>query len=159
MTTNPFGKPYTPPPVSPETRLGDYLPAGGKARQADDKPMTARAVVHAINSALDRLEDVIEEETSGLGNRERLDFRDINRRKSQTLLELTRLARSLSPEDGAALAERLKGLRARLLDNQHLLEMHVKAVREIADLMVSVIGEAESDGTYGMMRPRQAEAG
>lgn len=156
MANNPYGKPYTPPPVSPETRLGDYLPPNGKARGRDEPPVAATAAALAINQTLDRLEAVIDQETAALDSHERVDFRDINQRKSQALLELTRMARQLSPADGTALAGRLNGLRSKLLDNQHMLEMHVKAIREIADLMVSVIGEAESDGTYGIVRPRQA---
>lgn len=155
MGTNSYAKPYTPPPVSPETRLGDYLPPSGRARGREEAPVAATAVVQAIAKTLDRLEAVIDQETAALDSHDRVDFRDINQRKSQALLELTRMARQLSPADGATLAGRLNGLRSKLLDNQHTLEMHVKAIREIADLMVSVIGEAESDGTYGIVRPRQ----
>jgi hypothetical protein len=53
------------------------------------------------------------------------------------------------------LTARLARLRDKLVANHRLLGLHLTAVREIADLMVGVLNEAESDGTYGLGRARQ----
>lgn len=79
------------------------------------------------------------------------------RRKSHSLLELTRRSRALPPDGGdIVLRERLDVLRDKLVQNQGILGLHVAAVREIADLMADVLGEADSDGTY---EPRRSAAG
>ncbi len=145
----PHAKPFQPPPVSPETHVGDYLP-GRRTPTREAPPVATPAVMQAIDGALRRLEETVDLETDALISHQPIDFADINRRKSQTLLELTRLSRALPAAADARLAQRLRPLRDKLAENQHVLEMHLNAVREIADLMVSVLGEAESDGTYAM---------
>jgi hypothetical protein len=144
----PHAKPFQPPPVSPETRVGDYLP-GRRVEPHAAPQIAASAAMQAVEAALARLEETIEAENEALDGHQRIDFADVNRRKSQLLLELTRLSRGLPEAAGATLTPRLTRLHAKLAHNQRALEMHVNAVREIAELMVSVLGEAESDGTYG----------
>jgi len=106
--------------------------------------------VHGLlEAAIQRLEDVVEEETAALRGRVAVDLKDFNNRKSQGLLDLTRALRLL---DGAAheqaLADRLAGLRAKLDTNKAVLQMHLDAVREVAAIMTEAIRDAESDGTY-----------
>jgi hypothetical protein len=89
-----------------------------------------------------------------LGSNHAADFADINRRKSQSLLEITRLARTLPVGSESELAPRLKRLSAALAMDHRLLGLHLTASRQLSDLMIGVLHEAESDGTYGETRRR-----
>lgn len=140
------------PEIAPELSLAGYLPAGGQLRQSGPPPPAAPAPPAAIAGALQRLEELIDRENNALAAHEALDFADLNRRKSQSLLEVTRLGRALPPGSAAALGKQLRRLRDKLTDNHRTLGLHVNAVREVADLIVRSLTEAESDGTYGMAR-------
>ncbi|WP_146177412.1 flagellar protein FlgN [Breoghania corrubedonensis] len=99
--------------------------------------------------AIERANDAVVAETRALRKRAGVDLRDFERRKSQALLDLTRAGRNLGegPAD-AALVEHLRKLRASLDDNMKLLSTHLRAVREISELISRSLIEAESDGTY-----------
>ncbi len=88
-----------------------------------------------------------------------VSFAEINRQKSQSLLEVTRLSRSLPPGQQAHLQSRLGPLRDLLARNHRLLGFHLAAVREVSDLMVGVLNNAESDGTYGQHPMRRGARG
>ncbi|MBN8995425.1 MAG: flagellar protein FlgN [Rhizobiales bacterium] len=92
----------------------------------------------------------MEEETEALRAHRHVDLDELNRRKSRSLLELTRLSRSLPSAPEARLKARLQALSVKLAENRDVLALHLGAVREISDLLVAALGEAESDGTYGM---------
>jgi len=154
MTTAPLPRRF--PSPTPEVSLNEYLPAADKRRAAEPAPPPSPATARAIAGALDRLADTIGRETAALEANQPIDLDDVNRRKSQSLLELTRLSRSLTPADAAGLKDRLATLRDVLGDNRRVLELNLTAVREIADLMVGIVGESESDGTYDMARPRRS---
>ena len=99
---------------------------------------------------LARLEEVIGEETMALEARHSIDLQEFNRRKSRSLLELTRIIRALPPkvmDDGVRL--RIDRLRLGLVRNKELLRIHLSAAQEIAEVLAGAIGDAESDGTYG----------
>lgn len=114
----------------------------------DTAPLAAAA------GSLDRLEEVIDLESAALRAHRAIDLDDVVRRKSCTLLELTRVARVLPADSGAALKARVARLRAKLDENHALLRTHLAAMREIADLLSGALREAESDGTYTMqVRP------
>lgn len=103
----------------------------------------------SLERAIERLEEVVDEETAALRSRAAIDLRDFNNRKSQGLLELNRALRGL---DGAArdkaVPGRLARLRAKLEVNRTVLETHLVAVREVATVLADAIRDAESDGTY-----------
>ncbi|GJD63844.1 flagellar protein FlgN [Methylobacterium frigidaeris] len=100
-------------------------------------------------ACIKRLEAVVEEETEALEARRAVDLDGLNRRKSQGLLELTRLTRGL---DVAALdttvAIHLARLRDKLARNQQVVALHLRALEEIDDTLAQVALAAESDGTY-----------
>jgi hypothetical protein len=150
MNRDPYPR-HAPPGIAPELSLAGYLPSGGQLRPTTPPP-TAPAPPNAIAGALERLEELIDRENHALAAHEPLDFADLNRRKSQSLLEVTRLSRALPPGTAATLAKQLGRLRDKLTDNHRVLGLHVNAVREIANLIVRSLTEAESDGTYGMGR-------
>lgn len=111
-----------------------------------------------LSKAIERLEEVIEAETSALLSNSMTDLEEFNRRKSQSLLELTRLARTLqagpaSPE----VRQRLEELRSKLDRNHSTLEMHLKAVQEVSDIVSKAIRSADSDGTYSANHPHQSD--
>ena len=116
---------------------------------------TAAGVAGAFRAALDRLENLVAAENEALEARIPVRFAETNRQKSQSLLEVTRLSRSLPPGQQAHLQSRLGPLRDLLARNHRLLGFHLAAVREVSDLMVGVLNNAESDGTYGQHPTRR----
>jgi hypothetical protein len=106
-------------------------------------------------AAIERLERTVELETAELRGNRVVDLRDFNQRKSQGLLELTRLTRGLGPGalDGEAKAA-LARLRGKLDANLALLRLHLAAAQEVATLISRVIRDAESDGTYSSFHGR-----
>jgi len=109
------------------------------------------ATLTALVRAIERIEDLLDEETGALKAYRAIDLVSFIRRKSQGLLELTRAARALNGYDvGAAVTDRLEGLKHKLESNQAVLQLHLEAVREVAELLTKVARDAESDGTYSM---------
>jgi len=99
--------------------------------------------------SLTRLEEIIEQETAALMSRDYSGLEESNRNKSQSLLEVTRLARSIQNiQADPDLMQRLHRLRAKLEENHQMLDRHMRAVREIDDLVSRAIQKANSDGTY-----------
>lgn len=101
-----------------------------------------------LTSAIERLEELVREETEALRSRATIDFAEISRRKSRSLLELTRIARAVPPRLDSATATRVRVLRESLQQNLDLLGIHLSAAQEVSSIMHSAIREAESDGTY-----------
>ncbi len=100
-------------------------------------------------ACIKRLEAVIEEETEALEARLPADIDGLNRRKSQGLLELTRLTRGLDPTGlDATTAIHLARLRDKLARNQQVVALHLRALEEIDDTLAQAALAAESDGTY-----------
>ncbi|SDA11462.1 hypothetical protein SAMN02799622_00605 [Methylobacterium sp. UNC378MF] len=100
-------------------------------------------------SSLSRLEATIDAETAALAVHDLHDQDDFNRRKSQSLVELARLGRTidasrLSPPEIAG----LERVRAKLRRNHELLGIHLRAMQEVSDIVATMIQSAESDGTY-----------
>lgn len=106
-------------------------------------------------ACIKRLEAVVEEETETLETRASTDLDGLNRRKSQGLLELTRLTRGLDPTTlDATTAIHLARLRDKLARNQQVVALHLRAMEEIDDTLAQVALAAESDGTYSARRSR-----
>ena len=102
-----------------------------------------------LEAAVQRLEDLVEQETAALRGRRVIDLKDFNDRKNQALLELTRALRHLqSGPANAALVAQLGGLKAKLEVNRAVLKMHLDAVREVSTTLSDAIRDADSDGTY-----------
>ena len=99
--------------------------------------------------AIERLSEAVEGETRDLGGPGPVDYRAHSQRKSQGLLELSRLETTLAamrgnPRMRAALGELLGKLDA----NQRLLHAKLEAARTVAELVARAIAEGQSDGTY-----------
>jgi DNA repair ATPase RecN len=109
------------------------------------------AVYSAIDKAIQRLEDLIDEETAALRAHKAMDLKDFNNRKSQALYELTRVSRQVEDVAGnPEILDRLKTLRSKLETNRNLIKIHMEAVGEVLTIMTEAIHEAESDGTYSV---------
>ena len=151
-------KPQPQPGRAPEIDIASYLPnrappsAPPLARPA---PRSVPAAIAAMHAAIGRLEETIGEEIAALEANAAADFSDINRRKSQSLLEITRLSRALPLGSEGELAPSLRRLREALAADHRLLGLHLAASRQLSELMIGVLHEAESDGTYGEVRPRR----
>lgn len=118
------------------------LPRAGRAADDASGPVS-------LARAIDRLEEVIDEETAALRARVRVDLKDFNTRKSHGLLELTRALRVVDPGGThEGLRARLTELRGKLEQNRAAIALHLEAVREISATIAEAMQEAESDGTY-----------
>ncbi|WP_127090884.1 hypothetical protein [Aquabacter cavernae] len=113
----------------------------------DDRALDA-ASPSTLVSALDRLEELVREETQALRAHADIDFAEISRRKSRSLLELTRIARAVPPRLDNGTLNRVRALREALQQNFELLGLHLSAAQEVGSILHSAIREAESDGTY-----------
>ena len=118
---------------------------------------TGTGASHMLLACVRRLEEVLDQEIEALNEHRNAELPDCNRRKSRALLELTRIARTV-PSDAvdAGLRSGIAGLRAKLVRNRDLLQIHINAVREVADLLARVMAEQDSDGTY-VSRPGRAQ--
>jgi hypothetical protein len=98
---------------------------------------------------IDRLADAVERETQDLSGAGPVDYRAHSRRKSQGLLELSRLEATLLGARGhPRLRLALGDLLAKLDANQRLLHAKLMAARTVADVVARAISEGQSDGTY-----------
>jgi hypothetical protein len=102
-----------------------------------------------LESAVQRLGEIVDQETQALRNRAAIDLNDFNDRKNHALLELTRGLRHLEGRaNNQALLSQLGGLHRKLEVNRTVLKMHLEAVREISTALSDAIRDADSDGTY-----------
>jgi hypothetical protein len=129
-------------PSAPTARM-DGAPAPGAA------PGVRSGAAPMLEVTIQRLEEIVDQETLALRSRKAVNLKEFNDRKSQALLELTR---SLRQMQGAgrdpALAARVGALKVKLAVNQAALKVHLEAVREISTSLAEAIRHAESDGTY-----------
>lgn len=104
--------------------------------------------------AIERMEEVIGEETDALRQNRAIDLSDFNRRKSHGLLELTRSIRGLehNAEAREVIEPRLQPLRVKLAENGAVLRHHLEAVQGVAAILARTISDNESDGTYSVPR-------
>jgi hypothetical protein len=138
------------PAVQSAKANGAAIDTAAVERRSAGRPGSERHTGLALlEKTIDKLEDLIDEETSALKTNRAIDLREYNNRKSQTLLELTRLTRMVGPATvDAEFKGRLELIRGKLDTNRGVIQMHLDAVREIAALVQGSIQEAESDGTY-----------
>jgi|SRR3954451_13954622 hypothetical protein len=110
-------------------------------------PLTAAMTTAIV--AVDKLTEIVMEETRALRERADADLEKFTHQKNFGLLEVTRAMRAIPPTGGdPSLVARLKFLRDRLDENRKVLALHLKAAEEIANLVSGSLEEAASDGTY-----------
>ncbi len=135
-------------PADDEDNRAMALPGGADdSGPADALPMSPAA--HTALAVAGRLEALLREEITLLRGASVDTLKQMNHRKSQCLLELSRAARALGDEPAPpALEQGLDRLKQVVADNQDTLSTHIVAVRDIAGLIAEVMQAHESDGTY-----------
>lgn len=125
-----------------------YAPNLPVARAAPDMAvMQARPT--SLSAIIDRIEQAVDEETSGIRSNIHFDIKASNARKSRYLYELTRAMKGIG--EAGLLREHRDGivrLRERLAANEAAIRAHMNAVGEVASLLQGAIQRAEADGTY-----------
>jgi len=135
---------YKPGPLMPVASPGAAIDLS--AHQPAQRPV---AGVDACVRAIERVEQIVEQETFALKRRRPGSLGDFNHRKSHGLLELTRALRALGdPAARQSLEPRLRALQGKVKENGDVLKVHLEAVQEIATSMARAIRDGESDGTY-----------
>lgn len=98
---------------------------------------------------LERLTQLLRDENTLLARRESGFHGQFTERKTQLLRDLMVAERGCkSPSALAALAAPARLLKETLKRNQQLLAAHIQAVKEVSDIIVDALRQAESDGTY-----------
>jgi hypothetical protein len=96
-----------------------------------------------------RLIEVLEEENAVLAEDRIQTHGGFTERKNQALRELMAAQRANGTESAARVARHLlERLAGALRVNTELLKLHIAAVGELSDIIVSGMREADSDGTY-----------
>ncbi len=104
---------------------------------------------YRIKSVLGRLEMIIDNENTRIGNDPQFDLKVSNAHKSRCLYELSMLFSDTDPAELAAShLEQLHGLKKKLTLNARRVEAHLEAVRAVADILKNAVQDADADGTY-----------
>jgi hypothetical protein len=103
----------------------------------------------AIQPALLKLIEILEEESAALQQPRVVSHANFTDRKNQALRDLMAARRVDEPVSAPTSCKPLLArLSTALRANATLLKLHIAAVGEISDLIISGLREAESDGTY-----------
>lgn len=119
---------------------------------ADSAGISRSAVLRdGMTKAIRRAVGIIDLETESLRSHRPVDLAACNHQKSHALLELTRAMRAVPPSlvDQEVL-QGLARLREKLEENLEVLDVHLKAVRQVSALIARAIEDDNSDGTYSM---------
>ena len=106
-----------------------------------------------------RLLETLQEENALISAKRSVDYRQFALRKSQGLLELSRLGPTLagvaatSPKVVASLTALLEILEL----NKKMLGVQVKAAQKVSEVIATAIQEGQSDGTYSPLSWRYQE--
>jgi hypothetical protein len=134
------------PPLRQDRAAPDLMvPLQGPLNPEERSPF----VRNAIEAAVNRLADILDEETVALRDHTPIDLKASNDRKSLGLIELNRVLHLMeSMRPAPETKQILERLSAKLDANRHFLKLHLDAVREVAAIIAHTIREADSDGTY-----------
>lgn len=117
------------------------MQAAGAPARATPPPM--------LEVTIQRLEEIVDQETLALRTRQAVNFKEFNDRKSQALLELTRSLKLLQGSGpNSTLATRMGNLKVKLAVNEAALKVHLEAIREVSTTISEAMRNADSDGTY-----------
>ena len=114
-----------------------------------DRPFVSPAVYDAFFAAVERLEATVAAETAALASNRLGDLARLTVQKRQGLLELSRIERQITAAiPSQDIIARLATFRRALEANGHALSVHLAAMRDVNDIIVRAMRDAESDGTY-----------
>lgn len=104
-----------------------------------------------MGRVLGRLEALLDLENEKIGKDTSFDIAASSTAKSRCLYEITTLLRQKhNPEEFVHYQDQLSSVQSKLSINKQKLEIHMEAVRGIADLIKDTVRNAEDDGTYSM---------
>jgi hypothetical protein len=113
------------------------------------RPSVPEASYQAFFRVVDRLDQLLDEEITGLRGGGALDLPGLTQRKRQCYLELDKLMRSFEGTiPSQDIINRLSSFRIKLDENGNVLRLHLQAAQDITATIVRVMQESESDGTY-----------
>jgi hypothetical protein len=116
---------------------------------ADDRKFVSPEVYDAFFTVVERLEATLERETAALAAQKHGEIATFTRQKRQSFLELHRIMQSLEQTiPSQDIIARLMTFRRKLEANDAMLRRQMRAVQEVTDIIVRVIQDVESDGTY-----------
>ena len=114
-----------------------------------DRHFISPETYDAFFAVIERLEAIIIGETRALRAHSHADIGDFTRQKRQGFLELNRLMRAMKNTiPSQDVIARLASFRTTLDTNDSALSTHLRAVSDVTDIIVRVMRDAESDGTY-----------
>lgn len=102
----------------------------------------------SLDDIIMRLTAVIQEENRILAEDREKSLESLIQKKSQLLLELLRIQKTLGDMPRTDLKGQLESLRAVMEANQRLLSIHLSAAREISETILEALRQNDSDGTY-----------
>lgn len=115
----------------------------------EDRKFVSAETYEAFVAVVERLETVIETETRMLAGGGAIEIAEATKQKRQGFLELSRLMKTMERTiPSQDILARLAAFRGKLEANDATLRVHLQAVRAVNALIVGVMREAESDGTY-----------
>lgn len=102
-----------------------------------------------LSTVLGRLELIIDNENTRLGDDPEFDLKTSNAHKSRCLYELTMLFRDSKPDDlPETFSSQMHDLKGKLMANARKVEAHMEAVRSVADILRNTAQNADTDGCY-----------
>lgn len=112
--------------------------------------MQQAAIDRQLSDVVSRLLRVIEDENRLLAERQNQALDVLIQKKSQLLLELLRVQKTVNPDNlHASSRQLLKTLRTALESNKRMLAINLAAAKEVTDTILDALRQSESDGTYG----------
>ena len=114
-----------------------------------DRDFITPETYDAFFAMIERLEAAVVGETKALAENRHADLGTFTWQKRQGFLELNRIMRAMEntiPSED--IITRLAAFRKTLEANDVVLSTHLRAVSEVTEIIVRVMREAESDGTY-----------
>ncbi len=126
--------------------------AGSTAAQTGNLAQASQFELQLLKQAIERTEAIVRDETAALRRGGGVDLHEFSSRKSHQLLALKRAFDATANVSGReSMTKEMDQLRDALAENTALLRTRLAAVQEIADIISSVMRQAESDGTYSRM--------
>ncbi|MBD9373836.1 hypothetical protein IB238_14505 [Rhizobium sp. ARZ01] len=102
-----------------------------------------------IRTVLNRLENIVDAENTGIGVDPDFDLQTSNAHKSRCLYELAMLSRDVPTEEmPKSFGPQLKNLRDKLSINAQRVSSHLEAARAVVQILKDAVREQEADGTY-----------
>jgi flagellar biosynthesis/type III secretory pathway chaperone len=131
------------------TRL---IPPAIGIKPEHSKRRTLANVTDPLADQLSTLSLLLDQETAMLAKGHLTDFTAYIQKKSMILLQLDTHQAKCGPETLPQVLSELTVVRHKLVSNHAALELNIKALQELNELLAERHRDADSDGTYSMYR-------